>query len=294
MRSDTPSPIAGLNFRAPEALASPRINASGQVTFVSLVSGPGVTTANNRVLWATTPSGIQPAARQGSQAAGITTAGVNYLTLDGVAAINDAGQVVFGSTLTGTGVTGINDRGLWGGTPGNISLIAREGDVVDLDPGAGELLRTIQSISFANGFSSPVGSSASAALNDAGQVAWQAVFTAVSGGGTAVFLTTLPAQPGDDLDGDYNDDGIVDAADYVVWRKFDTTSTDLPNDPNPLPIDIDQYNTWRAHFNEADPGNGSSNSVPEPTVLVLAATIAMSQLPRQRHYLPRQLFERLR
>ena len=38
------------------------------------------------------------------------------------------------------------------------------------------------------------------------------------------------------LPGDFNDDGTVDAADYVVWRKTDGTQIG--------------YDTWRAHFGE--------------------------------------------
>jgi hypothetical protein len=63
------------------------------------------------------------------------------------------------------------------------------------------------------------------------------------------------------LPGDYNNNGIVDAADYVLWRKgLGTTST--PND----------YNVWRANFGHtAGSGSGAtaSSAVPEPTTLVL-------------------------
>lgn len=58
--------------------------------------------------------------------------------------------------------------------------------------------------------------------------------------------------------GDYNGNGIVDAADYVVWRKTDGTSTG--------------YSTWRSHFGQTF-GSGSGISanaaVPEPATVVL-------------------------
>ena len=57
--------------------------------------------------------------------------------------------------------------------------------------------------------------------------------------------------------GDYNFDGTVDAADYVVWRKgLDTTYMQ------------DDYDVWRTHFGQtAGSGSGSfdNNFVPEPT-----------------------------
>jgi fibronectin-binding autotransporter adhesin len=67
---------------------------------------------------------------------------------------------------------------------------------------------------------------------------------------------------GDGLAGDYNNDGKVDSADYVVWRK----------DPESHGGDPAGYNTWRMNFG-APPGAGSSSSlqdaVPEPGCLVL-------------------------
>jgi hypothetical protein len=82
------------------------------------------------------------------------------------------------------------------------------------------------------------------------------------------FKTYVLADVAEDLDGDYNDDGLVDTADFVVWQKFNGTSTDLPNDPNPLPIDNDQYTTWQTHFGESNAGAGGadrSTAVPEPS-----------------------------
>jgi len=78
------------------------------------------------------------------------------------------------------------------------------------------------------------------------------------------------------LPGDYNDDGTVDAADYVVWRKTD-------NSPS-------GYNTWRMHFGETiGSGSGAADSanaaVPEPASLamfVLAAAVAMPRRSRRR------------
>jgi hypothetical protein len=58
--------------------------------------------------------------------------------------------------------------------------------------------------------------------------------------------------------GDFNHDGTVDAADYVVWRKNGGSSAD--------------YDGWRAHFGQTyTPGNAvTSAAVPEPTGWILA------------------------
>ncbi|MCI0332864.1 MAG: PEP-CTERM sorting domain-containing protein [Planctomycetes bacterium] len=73
------------------------------------------------------------------------------------------------------------------------------------------------------------------------------------------------------IPGDYNNDGAVDAADYVVWRKNSGTGATLPNDPLGGTIDADQYNQWRANFGRtATGGNGSAASaVPEPATAAL-------------------------
>jgi hypothetical protein len=60
------------------------------------------------------------------------------------------------------------------------------------------------------------------------------------------------------LPGDYNDDDVVDAADYVVWRRFLNTATELPNDATPGVNDSD-YSVWRANFGNSLPiGSGDA------------------------------------
>ncbi len=78
------------------------------------------------------------------------------------------------------------------------------------------------------------------------------------------------------LPGDYNNNGVVDAADYVVWRRNEGTSNPLPNDPDGGMIGSAQYNTWRSNFGNTLSGAGqgsgglsSSTTVPEPTSLLL-------------------------
>jgi hypothetical protein len=72
---------------------------------------------------------------------------------------------------------------------------------------------------------------------------------------------TPPGAPGD-----FNQDGNVDAADYVVWRKNLDTNNELPNDNDlGVPITTAHYDLWRQNYgNTPPPGSGSASAVPEP------------------------------
>jgi concanavalin A-like lectin/glucanase superfamily protein len=73
-------------------------------------------------------------------------------------------------------------------------------------------------------------------------------------------------------DGDYNNNGVVDAGDYVVWRKGGTLAHD-PNPGNPAA----QYSLWRANFGKPNSGAGlSGGAVPEPTSAVLVVLACLS------------------
>jgi hypothetical protein len=62
---------------------------------------------------------------------------------------------------------------------------------------------------------------------------------------------TLDADAGPAADGDYNDNGTVDAADYAAWRNALGTAATLPNDLTPGSVDQDDYGVWRANFGAA-------------------------------------------
>jgi hypothetical protein len=72
--------------------------------------------------------------------------------------------------------------------------------------------------------------------------------------------------------GDYNRNGVVDAADYVVWRANQGTNNVLANDPIGGTIGAAQFSQWRAHFGQtAGSGAGAlaNAAVPEPATLLL-------------------------
>jgi len=74
--------------------------------------------------------------------------------------------------------------------------------------------------------------------------------------------------------GDYNKNGIVDAADYVIYRKtLGQTGAGLPADGNGNgSVDPGDYTFWRARFgNTSGAGSGAiSTAIPEPAALASA------------------------
>jgi hypothetical protein len=80
------------------------------------------------------------------------------------------------------------------------------------------------------------------------------------------------------LDGDFNNDGKVDAADYVVWRKgLGTTYTQS------------DFYLWRSQFGEMIPGagggaGGSSTAVPEPATVAILITFCGLASPIRRRF----------
>jgi hypothetical protein len=69
------------------------------------------------------------------------------------------------------------------------------------------------------------------------------------------------------LPGDFNQDGNVDAADYVMWRK-DTS--------------IGDYADFVENFGESSPGSGGGASVPEPSAIAIVGACAFALLRSRR------------
>jgi hypothetical protein len=70
--------------------------------------------------------------------------------------------------------------------------------------------------------------------------------------------------------GDYNHNGIVDAADYTVWRDHLGQGVTLPNDTMPGSVTQADYDVWKSNFgNHSGSGSGTSAAVQEPASLLL-------------------------
>jgi hypothetical protein len=85
--------------------------------------------------------------------------------------------------------------------------------------------------------------------------------------------------------GDYNGNGTVDAADYVVWRNTlgQTVSMGTAADGSGNgTVDDADYGFWRARFGNPVPGITSVAAVPEPTAAVAFATLGVLGLSRRK------------
>jgi hypothetical protein len=100
------------------------------------------------------------------------------------------------------------------------------------------------------------------------------------GDGNDVVLFTLSG-----LDGDYNNDGVVDAADYTVWRdNLGAAAGTLLNDPDGIAIGTAQYATWKRNFGATltSPISVGRAAVPEPSTGVLVVLFALAMAYRYR------------
>ncbi|WP_197531161.1 lamin tail domain-containing protein [Posidoniimonas corsicana] len=92
-------------------------------------------------------------------------------------------------------------------------------------------------------------------------------------------------EAGGGLIGDYNGDGVVDAADYTVWRDTlgDTVTPGegADGDGNGM-IDSGDYAEWVANFGATAPGPEASQAAPEPAGLVLLCVLATGAAARRR------------
>jgi hypothetical protein len=112
-------------------------------------------------------------------------------------------------------------------------------------------------------------------------LAWQTLVD-----GTTFYVIVTSRVPGD-----YNADGIVNAADYVVWRRTFGQSglrpaadgTGQGGAPDGVVDELD-YNFWRANFGNTSGGAATALNVPEPgwsgTLVVIVSIVAIFRLRR--------------
>jgi fibronectin-binding autotransporter adhesin len=246
----------------------------------------GTNTANN-----TLASTIVNASDGG--VVGVRKAGAGRWALSGnnsyTGATNvDAGTLIINGNQTGTGVTTVASGGTLGGS-GTIggSLLMEEGSafVTQFASGAIDPLAILGDVNLSalgntlNVVGTGVGTSWVIATY-AGMLTGQ--FENVAPGYTVNYGTgansqitlTLGGPVG--VPGDYNQNGIVDAADYVVWRKnIGPGSLQNEGGISPGTVDSADYSFWRSRFGAASGAGAALDraAVPEPgsaLLLVLA------------------------
>jgi hypothetical protein len=208
----------------------------------------------------------------GSGAGGVRSSRLQ-LVLDAAPTVDGSGvpqnlglfDVAF-SDPTGTNTSGAGDLGDFFSSADGATLYA-QGAIVSATFGSSTYNWTISytgNITWANA--------------DAGTVG-----TISDTGGVDVVLKGISSVIGHGVAGDYNGNGVVDMADYVLWRN----GGPLQNEVNSIgTVDASDYTAWRSRFGNTS-GAGSalaSSQVPEPRWLSLAAVglvgVALARRPR--------------
>lgn len=119
---------------------------------------------------------------------------------------------------------------------------------------------------------------------------WQFQFTGLLPGVRSVQITFLGSDEGNrgfafnnfsptfaqSLSGDYNRNGIVDAADYVAWRKSLGSTTNLVADGNrDGVVDAADYMFWRVNFGLPSASGLNFRQIPEPSAIAISSLAMM-------------------
>lgn len=225
---------------------------------------------------------------------GIVNLGGFTLTVTGGGQVDLNNQVTGAGSIASSGVLGT------GGATGVTGSLASTG-TLDIDiSGAGAnrfdafnvtgpaTLSGILSVDLTDGFTPTAGqqftvltasnvSAASLALGGPDAAAFTLIKNPTSLVLQAVSTVTVP--------GDYNGNGIVDAADYTVYRDNVGSTTNLAADGSGNGvIDAADYTFWRTRFgNTAAAGAAASAAVPEPaTWMILGLAAVGAGLGRRR------------
>lgn len=276
------------SFRsAAEAGSNPVMNVDGRLAFSgNLTQQSGVVdTSNDSGIWSEGLGGaLSLVAREGDQAPGAAP-GVTFGDFDTVMPmLNGFGQTAFVAGVNPPTTGGYTNVGLWAqDRDGVLQLIVIEGGQLDVDDGPGIDLRTVSKLrSLANHRDTAPGENSgnedgrASCFNDLGQIVFAADFT---DGSSGVFVSNAVAN----YDGDYNGDGVVDAADYTVWRDTSgMTGVGLAADGDrDGDVDAADYQVWLDTYGQVVTTSGASasgSSTPEPGALMLAMLAASAGL----------------
>jgi len=202
--------IAREGSQAPDApagalltyLSVPEINALDHIAFrggLEIGTG-GVTADNDNAIWSTASGSPQIIVREGDAVPGVPGGIFSSISLPG---INDAGHVTFSASMVigPGGVTTSNATGIWAQLPdGNLALVARIGDSIDVDDGPGIDLRTFTGLNY-SGFGTGFGNDngRSHFFNEQGKLIFNGHFVGGGGGygdqGVFIWDSNLVPEP---------------------------------------------------------------------------------------------------
>ncbi|TWT33802.1 hypothetical protein KOR34_36360 [Posidoniimonas corsicana] len=155
----------------------------------------------------------------------------------------------------------------FGGSQGSIDEIA-------IDTFEGGAAEAVEAISWSQGQLASVADEA----NPRTRVALRGDFSAVGGGPQGQINDVMAVYHRPFIAGDFNDDSVVDAADYTVWRDAHGHAVVLPGDPTAGGVDQADYLVWRANYGFSEqygPGTAASPS-PEPSAFLCIAGLTFS------------------
>jgi hypothetical protein len=194
--------------------------------------------------------------------------------VSGSGTLGTASNTSLGGDLTSTGTLAIEFRGTGegsGSVPTDVSRFDVSGaanldgavdiNLFDFTPAAGTtftILTTTNGINFVGG---------STGIGDLNLTGDSTDFSLALGNSGNDLVLSYLASGG--VEGDFNGNGTVDAADYTLWRDRLGTNNPLQNDPVGGQVSEAQYLIWKNNFGSSLPGNGGSTAVPEPAALAL-------------------------
>jgi hypothetical protein len=212
----------------PGLSSSPSVTPGGVLFMAAQMNGTGATSSNNSGFWTGIEGSLtQPVAQVAQQgflpgpngtAPGTSGAvwnnSLGLALATGFTPCNDAGQVVFKSTLTGGDVSaGVNDDAMFVGRPGTITMIARKGTTgLTFEKSSGT---SVDATGLALGATTSFGMS----MNHQGEVAYVGSLLDGSGGGTVT------------SDNDTSIWTNLGGTFRCIARKGDRTAWDLGNGP---------------------------------------------------------------
>lgn len=259
-----PGLTAGVLYNGLDDAQSIQLNDEGQVAFITRLLGADVDASNRHaIVRGSSSSDASVVARTGDQAPGLPL-GVTFSQFDSSnVKLNNEGTTLFTAWLR----DGDSEaQGIFAATlQGEVFPIVSSLQVIDVndDPQVTDLrqIAGLGDLVLGEEFS------------DSGVFSFRAQFT---NGSRGLFAGQVPTS----LPGDYNSDGLVDTADYTVWRDSLNSTTQLAADGDgDGQVDQGDYAVWAQNYGSGH--DQSSNAVPEPCAVVMVLTTGLLSTRRR-------------